>query len=206
MSSNNYEPYLLLGLLTITILACSISGTMGSALHGPCDNDDACGTIDTECQNGVCVCRENFTVLYDSCVPMAESRVHCTKKNDCHKVLGVKSTCTKKNQCVCKQFHHLHLGQCVKNRDLHETCDHDHQCYCGVDCQLKIACIHKNCSCKAGHSPYKSRRCISDQQLNSVIEEPRTEEFNLLMQNDGVPRTSIDCYSFSIFLILTILY
>lgn len=149
----------------LLVWSICIIGTTGSALHGPCETNDDCGTIDTICHKGVCVCTENFAVWYDSCVSLPLPRITCTKKHECHKSLGIKSMCTKKNQCACKPFHHLHLGQCVKNRDLHDTCDHDHQCYCGGDCQDRIACIHKNCSCKAGHRPYKSRRCISDEPV-----------------------------------------
>ncbi|XP_066138301.1 uncharacterized protein [Euwallacea fornicatus] len=152
-----------------------LGGALGSALHGPCETDDDCGTIDTICYKGVCACRENFAVWYDSCVPLANPRVTCSKKQECHKALGIKSMCTKKNQCACKAFHHLHNGQCVKNRDLHDLCDHDRQCYCGADCQEKIACIHKNCSCRAGHSPYKSRRCISDQPMVLTVADQQIQ-------------------------------
>ncbi|KAJ8958295.1 hypothetical protein NQ318_017441, partial [Aromia moschata] len=44
--------------------------------------------------------------------------------------------------------------------DLHDICEHDHQCYCGADCEDKIACIGRNCTCKPGHKPYRIRRCI----------------------------------------------
>ncbi|XP_030751854.1 uncharacterized protein LOC115879277 [Sitophilus oryzae] len=148
--------------ILLVCVACVIAGIKASAIHGPCETDEDCGTIDTECNNNVCTCKPNFAVWFDSCVALPQPRITCHKKHDCHRSLGVKSMCTKKNQCACKPFHHLHQGQCVKNRDLHDTCDHDHQCYCGEDCQEKIACIHKNCSCKAGHKPYRSRRCISD--------------------------------------------
>jgi len=165
----------------------------------------------------VCSCRENFAIWFDSCVPLAHPRVPCTKKHDCHKTLGIKSMCTKKNQCACKAFHHLHMGQCVKNRDLLDTCDHDHQCYCGADCQDKIACIHNNCSCKAGHSPYKSRRCISDQPVVLTVvdqqmrADPKQEETlqstatellvlngtepqEVMVPSDGARNYVISCY------------
>ncbi|KAG5892831.1 hypothetical protein JTB14_032425 [Gonioctena quinquepunctata] len=137
----------------------------GSPLNGPCESNDDCGTIDTYCRNSTCVCEENFGVWYDSCVQLSAPVVPCKRKHECHAVLGVKSMCTKKFQCACKPFHHLHLGQCVKNRDLDDMCEHDYQCYCGAGCEEKIACIHKNCTCKPGHKPYRTRRCIGDPSL-----------------------------------------
>ncbi|KAJ8913761.1 hypothetical protein NQ315_002441, partial [Exocentrus adspersus] len=95
-------------------------------------------------------------------VLVAKPRITCVKRHDCQSILGVKSMCTKSSYCACKPFHHLHHGQCVKNRDLHDICDHDHQCYCGAGCEDKIACIERNCSCRPGHKPYRSRRCIYD--------------------------------------------
>ncbi|CAH2013734.1 unnamed protein product [Acanthoscelides obtectus] len=65
-------------------------------------------------------------------------------------------------ECACKPFHHIHMGQCVKNRDLDDACDHDHQCYCGAGCENRIACIDKQCSCREGYKPYGSRRCVDD--------------------------------------------
>ncbi|ENN79324.1 uncharacterized protein LOC109535015 [Dendroctonus ponderosae] len=188
--------------VAFTVLSICIIGSAGSALHGPCETDDDCGTMDTVCKNGVCACQEQFAVWFDSCISLAQPRVACTKKHECHKKMGIRSICTKKNQCACKAFHHLHLGQCVKNRDLHDTCDHDHQCYCGADCQSKIACIHKNCSCIAGHSPYKSRRCISDlpmvlsvadqqiqvTQLPEKLPQSSTKEEVVAMESSPVSR------------------
>ncbi|XP_050313434.1 uncharacterized protein LOC126748327 isoform X2 [Anthonomus grandis grandis] len=158
----------------------------GSALHEHCETDDDCGTIDTVCEKNICVCRENFAVWFDSCLQLPQPRIACTKKHDCQKTLGVRSTCTKKSQCACKPFHHLHNNQCIKNRDLHESCDNDSQCYCGADCQEKIACIHKNCSCKAGHSSYKSRRCISDD--SSVLLTLTAAQAQQSTQNEPVPK------------------
>ncbi|XP_076268042.1 uncharacterized protein LOC143201072 [Rhynchophorus ferrugineus] len=151
--------------ICLVIAVCFVANVAGSALHGACETDDDCGTIDTLCHNGICTCKEHFAVWFDSCVALPHPRIACEKKNECHRTLGIKSMCTKKNLCACKPFHHLHQGQCVKNRDLHDMCDHDHQCYCGADCQDKIACIHKNCSCKAGHKPYRTRRCISEHPI-----------------------------------------
>nr|CAI5858003.1 unnamed protein product [Callosobruchus analis] len=88
--------------------------------------------------------------------------IRCTKKHDCHSSLGSRSICTKRMECACKPFHHIHLGQCVKNRDLEDACDHDHQCYCGAGCESRIACIDKQCFCREGYKPYGSRRCIDD--------------------------------------------
>ncbi|XP_074039036.1 uncharacterized protein [Leptinotarsa decemlineata] len=146
----------------LVFLTISFHRISGSPLNGPCASDDDCGTIDTYCKNQTCVCAENFGVWYDSCVQLSSPAVRCKKKTECHNILGVRSMCTKKFQCACKPFHHLHMGQCVKNRDLDEMCEHDHQCYCGAGCEERIACIHKNCTCKPGHKPYRTRRCIDD--------------------------------------------
>ncbi|XP_028133230.1 uncharacterized protein LOC114328558 [Diabrotica virgifera virgifera] len=148
--------------LSVFFLWVFIQRSTGSPLHGGCTSSEDCGTIDTYCKNETCVCRDNFAVWYDSCVQMPTPALRCSKKQECHKSLGARSMCTKKGQCACKPFHHIHSGQCVKNRDLHDQCEHDHQCYCGAECQGKIACIHKSCACKPGHRPYKIRRCILD--------------------------------------------
>ncbi|XP_060524543.1 uncharacterized protein LOC132700960 [Cylas formicarius] len=145
---------------TVFLFTFGISCVIGSGLHERCDTDEDCGTIDTYCSNKICACKEHFAVFYDSCVPLAQPRIRCTDRNQCQEVMGIRSMCTKKRQCVCKPFHHLHLGQCVKNRDLHDICEHDHQCYCGAGCENKIACIGRNCTCKHGHRPYRSRQCI----------------------------------------------
>lgn len=47
---------------------------LGSAIHGPCESDDDCGTMDTICHKGVCACRENFAVWFDSCIPCKYSK------------------------------------------------------------------------------------------------------------------------------------
>lgn len=153
---------MILRLSSLVFICVLIRRNQGSALHGACLSNDDCGTIDTYCKNETCVCRENFAVWYDSCIQMPSPPIRCTKKLECHPTLGGRSMCTKKGQCACKAFHHLHQGQCVKNRDLHTICEHDHQCYCGADCEAKIACIHKSCTCKTGHKPYRTRRCIRD--------------------------------------------
>ncbi|CAH1971219.1 unnamed protein product [Acanthoscelides obtectus] len=136
--------------------------TTGSALHGECFTSEDCGTIDTYCKNNTCACKENFAVWYDSCIQLPTPGIRCTKKHDCHASLGVRSICTKRMECACKPFHHIHMGQCVKNRDLDDACDHDHQCYCGAGCENRIACIEKQCSCREGYKPYGSRRCVDD--------------------------------------------
>lgn len=48
--------------------------------------------------------------------------------------------------------------------DLHDGCQHDHQCYCGSDCEDKIGCNGRICSCKPGHKSYMIRRCIRKSQ------------------------------------------
>ncbi|XP_019880580.1 uncharacterized protein LOC109608574 [Aethina tumida] len=142
----------------------------GSALHGSCLINEDCGTIDTYCKDGVCSCKPNFIVWYDSCLQITTPPMHCRKKDECQNVLGARSLCTRNNVCACRPFHHLHNGQCVKNRDLHDICEHDHQCYCGVDCGDKIACIGRNCTCKPGHKAYRSRRCISIEPVHTVVQ------------------------------------
>ncbi|CAG9860998.1 unnamed protein product [Phyllotreta striolata] len=166
--------------LSLVFICVLIERSQGSALHGSCLTNDDCGTIDTYCRNQTCVCRENFSVWYDSCVQTPSPPLRCSKKHECHSKLGARSMCTKKGLCTCKPFHHLHQGQCVKNRDLHDNCEHDHQCYCGADCEDKIACIHKSCSCKPGHKPYRIRRCIHDpvivEEANVTVVSTTTRE------------------------------
>ncbi|CAH0559404.1 unnamed protein product, partial [Brassicogethes aeneus] len=161
-----------------------IKYSSGSGLHGQCDFDEDCGTIDTHCHSGICSCKPNFIVLFDSCIQVTTPPIHCRRKEECHRALGSRSLCSKNNICACRAFHHLHNGQCVKNRDLHETCEHDHQCYCGVDCGDKIACIARNCTCKTGHRPYRSRRCILTEpllvHLNSPSTTPKIKDIPLL--------------------------
>ncbi|XP_057662700.1 uncharacterized protein LOC130897805 [Diorhabda carinulata] len=207
--------------LSIFFTCILVQKNAGSPLHGACLSTEDCGTIDTYCRNQTCVCRENFSVWYDSCIELPSPAIRCSKKQECHELLGPRSMCTKKNQCACKPFHHLHQGQCVKNRDLHDQCEHDHQCYCGAECQAKIACIHKSCTCKPGHKPYKIRRCMEDP---AYIDIP--DVFNLTTatvhkhksidqaeQNQVLPRISTSLsiilrpeYSLASYLLLIIIY
>lgn len=149
-------------LFSFIIILLFLQQSSGSGLYGPCFNDTDCGTIDTYCKKGSCACREHFTEWTDTCIELANPRVSCTRKHECHSILGSRSICTRHGQCACKPFHHLYNGQCVKNRDLYDICEHDHQCYCGKDCGERIACINKNCTCSPGNTPYKIRRCISN--------------------------------------------
>lgn len=109
---------------------------------------------------------------------VASEKIECTRKEQCHHILGNKSTC-KNKRCVCRPFHHLHKEQCVKNKgnnkmhfifwsklrsfsDLHDFCEHDHQCYCGQDCVERIGCTNNKCTCREGYKTYSIRRCIGE--------------------------------------------
>ncbi|XP_044252300.1 tenascin-like [Tribolium madens] len=145
---------------TLIIILPIILTVSGSALHGPCETNENCGTLDTFCQNGTCVCRDNFRVFDDHCVQIATPAIPCAHKTVCKTSLGPKGICVDKH-CACRSFHHFFNKQCVKSKGLDEECDSDHQCYCGEDCNDKIGCVNRICTCKTGFK-IKGRRCIPD--------------------------------------------
>ncbi|XP_063932741.1 tenascin-like [Zophobas morio] len=151
----------------LIILTFTFSTASGSGLHGPCEGNEQCGTLDTYCKNGICVCKDDFVVFYDHCVQLATPHIQCMHKSNCIAILGQKGFC-KSHKCVCKSFHHFYNNQCIKSKGLDEQCDNDHQCYCGQDCNDKIECAKGICACKYGFKVYR-RRCIPDGNVTNVI-------------------------------------
>ncbi|KAK9882142.1 hypothetical protein WA026_019661 [Henosepilachna vigintioctopunctata] len=190
-------------ILVSPIMLLLIDQSLGSALHGPCASHEECGTFDTHCRNGTCVCKDNFMTVFDSCVHVATENIECKRKEECHSILGSKSTC-KNKRCVCRPFHHLHKKQCVKNKDLHDFCEHDHQCYCGQDCIDRIGCIKHKCTCKEGYKPYSIRRCIVDPY--HPVESPPIEVVQRPLTSPATSGAAkfelIFLYIFTIFILL----
>jgi hypothetical protein len=157
------------------ILTFLIAAVSGSALHGSCEKNEQCGTVDTYCRNGTCICKDGFAVNEDHCVQLVVPEIACTHRSKCNLHSGHKGLFCHEKRCVCRSFHHFHNSQCVKSKGLDQECTSDHQCYCGEDCKEKIECAEGMCACKKGFKRY-STRCIVDPRV--LDSGPQTSQAN----------------------------
>ncbi|XP_014241105.1 uncharacterized protein DDB_G0272512-like isoform X2 [Cimex lectularius] len=122
-----------------------------SHLGGKCIQHESCSVKNSECDQEVCVCSDNYVPDADGmrCLPiLKEMNATCEMDAQCNSYLGDGALCLQ-NKCACLNSFHFNGDVCVENKPLGSDCKKDVDCLIPVDVEPgnRRTCFNGTCSC-----------------------------------------------------------